>query len=118
MAKFEKTVINDKNLTIYMVSDRVSVDEIINEISSLYETEFTEKLLWDFSQADLTDLTNDHIKQIISHAKKYAGLRKSGKTAFVLSSDLEYGLGRMYGTLSEIADHPISHGVFDISMKR
>jgi hypothetical protein len=39
-------------------------------------------------------------------AKKYAHLRKGGRSALVLSKDVGYGIGRMYGALSEIENIP------------
>ena len=49
---------------------------------------------------------------IIDHAKGFAHLRNNGKTAIVISSSLGFGLGRMYDTLAQIADHPVKHSVF------
>ena len=42
------------------------------------------------------------MKEIVYVAKKYAHLRKGGKAALVFHDDLGFGIGRMFGILSEL----------------
>ena len=46
------------------------------------------------------------LNEIIDIAKKHKHHREGGKTAIVVSRDIDYGISRMYETLSEIADQP------------
>jgi hypothetical protein len=111
MAQFEK-VSETTNLTVYAITGKVTFDELIGELNNIYEMNVTEKFLWDFSVADLSDITSLNLRQIINFVGKNAGARAVGKTAFVVASELGYGLGRMYELLSKIDDHPVSYNVF------
>ena len=52
------------------------------------------------------------IEKIILTAKKYSGSRKEGKTAIVGPKEIDYGLGRMYQTFSELEGLPYEYMVF------
>jgi hypothetical protein len=106
MAQFEKKVMLTKNLTIIEVSGRVTLEELIDEISSFYRSEYTANLIWEFSNADVSEMQSDHLRQIICHAQKFVDLRQNGKTALVMPGSLAFGLGRMYEILAEIEDLP------------
>lgn len=51
----------------------------------------------------------NELKDIVRFTKQHEALRRSGKTALVVSTDLAFGLGRMYDALAEIEN--LSHSV-------
>ena len=69
-------------------------------------------ILWDLSGSDLSELTSDHLRQIISVAKQYAHLRERGKTALYATVPLGFGIARMYEILAEANQVPIPNRVF------
>ena len=106
MAEIKKEVIADREITVYRVTGKIDVDQIIFELDRFYEEKFTNNMIWDLSFANGKDLSSNDLQIIVSHAKEFGYLRKNGKTAFVISSSLGYGLGRMYDSLAQVADHP------------
>ena len=112
MAEFEKKIFPDKEITVLKVTGDVTCDQIIGELTRIYEEEITNNYIWDFASAVVKNLTGNDLQQIIAHAKEYRHLRENGKTAFIISTSLGYGLGRMYDSLAQVADHPVKHGVF------
>jgi len=112
MAQIQKKIIKDKNLTVIEVSGRLTVNEVISFFKEFYESEFTLNLLWDLSKSDLSGLTGDHLRKIISSAKKYAHLREGGKTALYTAVPLGFGIARMYEILAEANQVPIPNRVF------
>jgi hypothetical protein len=97
-----------KNLTVYTLTGELTLDEIKNAIKSFWEAhEVTLKGLWDVRSAKLTDIESSDIERIAVFIGQYRHRfeeRKGGKTAVVASSDLQYGLSRILGTLYEIKD--------------
>lgn len=112
MADIEKKIISDKEITILRVTGEIVVDQIINELTRFYEEEFTNNLLWEFSNAEGKNLSSNDLHKILSHAMEFSHLRENCKTAIVISSSLGYGLGRMYDSLAQVAEHPVKHAVF------
>jgi|GEM_PF-387541 len=61
----------------------------------------------DFTEASLVDLSNDQIRRLATRTIFAADSRR----AFVVSSDLQYGLGRVFGTHREL-DGEAPLGIF------
>ena len=94
------------------VSGILTCEEIIHALEDFFKHGCTPDLLWDFTDAHPSGITQSEMEQIIIVAKSYAHLRKNGRTALVVNRDLSFGLSRMYETLSEVKEHPIHHRVF------
>lgn len=112
MVSIKRTNKADESLTILTVSGIFTTEEAIHAFEKFIEHDVTLNLLWDFSDADLSQITQKGMEQIIAFTKSKVHLRKNGRTAFVGSQDLPFGVSRMYQTLSEINEHPISQYVF------
>ena len=112
MASIKRTNIADESLTILTVSGIFTAEKVIRAFEKFIEHNVTANLLWDFSDADLSQITQKNMEKIIAFTKSKAHLRKNGRTAFVSEQDLPFGVSRMYQTLSEINEHPISQCVF------
>lgn len=112
MAEIEKEIIGDSAITVFKVSGKMLFDQIIDEITEFYENGLTKNTVWDFTRAEGGHITSEEIQKIASHVKDFGHLRENGKTAFVISSSLAYGLGRMYDSLSQVFNSPIRHGIF------
>lgn len=112
MPEIEKSIDESRKITFYDASGVVSAQDIIASNTEFYENEPTALLLWDFTRADLSGLSTEDLQGIVAGARRLAHLRPAGKTAIVAQSSLEFGMGRMYETFTEIWKHPIPHRVF------
>lgn len=112
MAEIEKEIMGDRGITIFKVKGKMFFDQIIDEITRFYEKDVTRYAVWDFSGADGRDITADEVQKIASHSKEFGHLRSNGKTAFIMTTSLGYGLGRMYDSIAQVIEHPVNHGVF------
>lgn len=112
MADIQKTINKEDGITTFTVSGEFLYDQIIDVVKQFYLSEFTLHIVFDLTNADMSAITADQMENIVSVAKRYAHLREGGKTAFVMSSELGYGLARMYEAYSQVRDHPIAHHVF------
>ena len=112
MANVDITIDKALDLTTIRFSGRVIASDIIDALQSFYRTEITTKVLWDFLEGDITDLPGSDLTVIIDAAKGFSDMRPEGKSALVGSSDLLYGLARMYASLAEVKRHPISNRAF------
>ena len=99
-----------KNLVIYTLTGELTLDDIQSAIKSFWEAhELTLNALWDARRAKLTNLESSDMESITAFIGQYTHRfeeRKGGKSAVVASSDLQYGLSRILGTLYEIKDFP------------
>jgi len=112
MNEITKKTVSDLDLTIYSIVGDYTVETLQDLLDQFYQSQYTVNLALDFSAAISPDLSRDDIDEILAHAKKYAHLRSSGKTAFIVSSDINFGLGRMYEIVAKIHKMPISLNVF------
>ncbi len=112
MCQILKTIEEENDLTTMTVTGKVSLGELIEALKDFYNGRYTMKLLWDFSGADLAEISSEHLYMLVSFSKSYGHLRKGGKTAFVLAGGFEFGLGRMFETLSVLHQHTVLYNVF------
>jgi len=112
MARIETTVDLEKDLTMYVVNGHLSADEIIEKVIVYYTEHPTKLVLWAMADAFTSGISTGEIEKIILTAKKYSGSRKEGKTAIVGPKEIDYGLGRMYQTFSELEGLPYEYMVF------
>ena len=112
MAEFTLTTEKDQDLTIVEFTGAVTGDTIVNALKRFYDSTITTNALWDFSACDVNALSYEDMLQLIETTKAYAHRRPNGKSAFVGTGDLAYGLGRMYSTMTAFSAHPIKSAIF------
>jgi hypothetical protein len=105
-----------KNLTICTLTGELTLDKIYHSIKSYWEArELTMNALWDTRDTQLANLKSSEVERVTSFIRQFRPRfeeRKGGKTAVVASSDLQYGLSRIVGTLYEIENFPTQLKVF------
>ena len=101
-----------KKLTIFKPIDVLQYDEVISAVKSFYEGQPTENVLWDLTDITRIQLTSEQVETIASFSLRSDGTRPKGKTAFVATEDVAFGLSRMFGTLSEVKEVPIQVSIF------
>ena len=103
---------HDKQLTIHTVTGEPSFQEGMATFKKFYEGNPTQNVLWDFRKASLARISSKQTEAIIDYIKHHAEKRVGGKTAILVSRDLEYGMSRMVQALTKIKDIPLKTEIF------
>lgn len=99
-------IIKEQDLTVFFVVGELKHVEQMEAIKSFYEGEPTSKTIWDFSACQGSRGNQNDIQKILSYAISMKDRRLPGKTAILAPADVDFGLARMTGALSEIAESP------------
>ena len=94
---------DENQLTTHVFTGVVLIDDIIEAVKALYTSEPTPNHLWDVTQADLSKINSKDLDKIASIASQSAPSGRTGRTAIVTSSDLGFGLGRVYEAFARIS---------------
>ena len=103
---------HEKQLTVKTVTGNPSFEESMTAFRQFYEGNLTRKVLWDFRKASLSRISSNHIEIILDYIRQHAEKRAGGKTAILISKDLEYGMSRMIQSLIELKGIPIETEIF------
>lgn len=88
-----------KRLTTMTATGELSANEIMEVVGAFKDNLPALHILWDFREAYLTEsFESEFTKGIAKLAKPTVGLRRDGKTAYVASSALVFGMCRMFTT--------------------
>jgi hypothetical protein len=102
----------DKDFTMYVFTGKVTLEHIISAQEEFYAKSPTLFLLVDFTQTELSVLTSNNLKVILSEAEKNGHVRKGGRTAVLTAENLALGMARIYEILAEVHDLPFSVKAF------
>ncbi len=102
MGSIETSKEISSGLTVNIATGKIAAEDILNWVLEYYSGNSTKFILWDFTEADLSNITSEEFRGIASEVKKRSEIRMDGKTALVFGRDLEFGLGRMFQAFSEI----------------
>jgi len=102
----------DRDLTIHVVTGPVSEEEMYDALENFYKREPTALLLWNMSQADVSQVTTETLQRLVRKSTQLGGSRQGGRTAVIASEDLQYGLARMSEVFAEIESAPYSFRAF------
>lgn len=101
-----------KNLAVIKLSGRLSREIILEAFDrAVADPRYREGMgrVWDFREADLSDLNADTVVEMAQYAKRFPPGINDVKVAFVTERDLEFGLSRMFEMTSK---SPTPIGVF------
>lgn len=101
----EEYVDEENQLTIHVFTGVVSGMDLIEAVKALYASGPTPNHLWDLTEADTSAVKSDDLQEIALIAKQSSPSGRTGRTAIVSTSDLGYGLSRMYSTFAEMSGH-------------
>jgi hypothetical protein len=99
-----------QSLTVFTAEGPLSVDDIVEAITSFYKNGRTKDSLWDLRKALLKDYPAEGAQRISQVASVYRQERAGGKTAIVAPRDVVYGISRMHQAY--MADFPWKLEVF------
>jgi hypothetical protein len=103
---------HENQLTIFRVTGEATFEEGLEVNKTFYAGNPTKNVVWAFSKARLHKITNEQFQKIVDSVKHLTGKRAGGKTVFLVSRDLEYGVSRMMGVFTEMNDSPLQTQVF------
>ena len=112
MADIKIQVESESDLTIFTVIGAVTAGDARDAIQKFYGGRMTLNVLWDLSQSDVSKLSSDDVYSIAHTPRKYAEMRKGGKTAIVAPTDIAFGLTRMYEFMTEIQNYSFKTQAF------
>lgn len=90
-----------KDLTCNVAEGLITLADCLNWFETYYSGAVTQMVLWDFTKADMTEITSEEYIKIAEALKIKSHSRAGGKTAYLAIGDLDYGLGRMFQALTE-----------------
>lgn len=100
------------DITFRKVVGILTINELMDVLTGFYAGPQTKYVVWDLSSGALQGLTADNIDRMVQFIREHARPRAGRKTAIVASADLEYGIGRMIETLSELQNMPFPARTF------
>ena len=103
---------HDNQLTIHTVTGKPSFQDGMATFKNFYEGKPTQNVLWDFRKASLARISTKEIEAVLYYVQRHVEKRKGGKTAVLVSKNLEYGISRMVQALTEIKDIPLKIEIF------
>ncbi len=103
MAEIKTSIDYQLDLTVQTVWGDVTSQEILDKLENYYQGRTTRLILWDWTNATLVRMGFDELHQLVIKARKFS--RKGGKTAFVFSEDVDFGLGRIIEALAKIENY-------------
>ena len=96
MSKIETKICIEKDLTVHRVSGPLSNQDVSIELDRYYSAENITKLkLWDLTREKQPLWQLDDVTSLVNIIRGYAHLRAGGKTALVVSEDVDFGISRM-----------------------
>ena len=100
-----------KQLSTIIDRGKISPNEIVDKIESIYKFMPINNVLWDFRYADPQPLiiSNDLENIAVNFKKTYTNLKNIGKTAIVASTDLWFSFVRIFMKFEE--NKKVSHGI-------
>jgi len=103
----------DCDLTVFRVQGEVVAGQILDEIIAFLTGEPSQSVLWDITAGSLARISGEDMRMIARRGIDYAYRRKGGRTSIVCSTDVDYGLSRMFQTFVELMQSP-----FEITVSR
>ncbi len=99
------TVINLKiNLRTHNIRGAINLFELIGYLKDLYNSsDFNPELndIWDLRNADFSSISSEDVRSLMKYVSKKWGKSGKNKAVIVVSSELDYGMSRMYEILME-----------------
>jgi hypothetical protein len=102
----------EKDLTEHIATGDVLDEEMFEAQRQFFEKGPTRLQLWDLTECSMAGITMGGMRTFIEKATRFGKARKNGRTAVVVSTQLQYGLARMAETFTELASVPYEVQVF------
>lgn len=110
MASFERKIDQDSQLTTIKVTGDIKAGEILDWAEKSGHAQRTRLVLWDLSTATWSGIPTNKLIQNFSTAQKY--VKPGYRTAFVVNSEVDYGLGRIVENMMESTEFKADYRPF------
>lgn len=94
------------------MNGELSNEELLRLNNELFTGQSTEKIIFDFRDGSLKNISTGVFKQKIISSKSRAEKRKEIKVAIIAKKDIDFGMGRMYAAYVEMKDIGVTINVF------
>lgn len=105
-------ITKEVDIIVNSVTGKVTTFQIVEHIKGNAENWIGCPVLWNFSNADLGDITSDEWERMLNRLKTIPKNRSGEKTALVSATDLPFGMMRMFGTFAEMKEFSIMFECF------
>jgi len=110
MAEIDTSINYDLDMTVHIVTGNITPKEFLDKLETYYQGNPTSLILWDFTNASMDKITIGGLKDLVRKVKEFP--RKQARIAMVFSTDMDFTIGRMLGTLTEVDGHDYKFNVF------
>ena len=76
MGEIITKILDDKELTVFVVKDKITYEDVIYTIDKYLAGKVTKNVIWDFTEGNITGLSPEKIRDIGDYTKKYAAAFK------------------------------------------
>ena len=104
MANIETVFDDTQDLGIYTVTGEIILQQLLDAMQAGLNEKRTSLVLWDFRKGRFMDMSSSEVQRTMGELRPLAIRRGSGRTAFVVSSDVEFGVGRTLEAFLEMED--------------
>ena len=88
-----------KDLTTFLGIGEITFEDVHISLRAFYDSKPTMNVLWDLQNATISPLSASDIQNIVQIIKTFMGdfkSRRGGKTAFLVSKDVDFGLAKIF----------------------
>ena len=107
LAVVETQIDSSASFTLHTAHGVMTKKDILTIVDNYYQGTVTQCILWNFVEAELTQISSEDVRVLASLTKTYCKARPGGKTALVFARLVDYGIGRMFQILSEMSDENV-----------
>lgn len=106
MGTIKTTFEAESGFTLVKGTGKLTVEDFHDWLEAYYPGRVTAHILWDETEADLSELDADALHGLVHRAKQMSAAGQGGRGAVVYATPLAYGLGRMFQTFTEMEGLP------------
>ena len=103
----ESSYEKEGNIRLHVVTGQVEAKDFLTELGNVYSSKDVPvhaNVFWDLTEADVSKITRDEIRQLATFVKSAWKTQPGLKAAFVVDSELAFGMTRMYEQLLNLFD--------------
>ena len=108
----ETIIYPKKRYTIQECSGYITTEELFATAKSFFGVSHTPNIIWDFSVAQMINITPLTFQKLVSIWMKQRARRGGGKTAVIAPVDLAYGFSKMFETIPALKKASFETRVF------
>ena len=103
MGSIKKKIDESADWTDVKATGTLGMQELMEFMAEIYSGNVTTRILLDFREADISVVSSDELMDIAKAVSEKLAGAPQGRSAIVVSSDPEYGIGRMFESYAQIA---------------